>query len=759
LVCLPYRWVKGCGGWYDEPTEYYYFNQAPFFTNKEFSEYLFSPINLFYCNKEVKNMNVDSWKKYFQDVPEEYDIDEFVYKYTYDQVAKVKYVILQKSRYFPGDPELRNTLVNYVVKTRNIPFVEYMLWAKRNESVYNNGPYKWYWSDRKEPDTSEILTLMAGNENMINNTGDNFLKRRYAFQAIKLAHLAKKYELCIQLYDKYFAESKTNDYIKYRAMMHKAGSLITLGKKARGTYLFMMVFDKLPDQRDIAYQNYEIENEEDFNTCLGYCKTDHEKAMLYVLRGIQPYALTLESMRAIYKLDPKSEFLNLLLVREVAQLEANFMSSNTNSAKDIKFDDYTPVRSIDYFYEVRRFIDSCITDNKVVTPYAWLIAGGYLAMYDHDPKAHDYVSKLKNMELTSDAANALTALELAVAVNELNKVDEKKINQLYLKYKNTGYFRPSGDNEYWSGPPSYLIGNEYYDFFSGTRSYLIDKVAYLYRQKGDTALAEIYLRNYTAWDFHDKSRKQLYYVQRVLDFIDKKNKTEFETFMCPGDSRSKAIFLEYKGTILLGQNRLEEAIKTFRQINSAEFENSYVFYINRDPFEETMVSWPACKDSLGWGRADWPKVMSKLEYAEKLLNLEKIAKGSGEEAAKANFLLGNAYYNTTYFGKAWMALTYYRSNSYYGDDFPYSNCSHALEHFDKAMKMTRLREFAAKCCFMAAKCEQNQYTLEGDIYWKRIIWNDKRTYFATLHDNYSNTKYYQECIRECSYFRYYVNSF
>jgi len=81
---------------------------------------------------------------------------------------------------------------------------------------------------------------------------------------------------------------------------------------------------------------------------------------------------------------------------------------------------------------------------------------------------------------------------------------------------------------------------------------------------------------------------------------------------------------------------------------------------------------------------------------------------------------------------------------------PTSDCQKAEEYYRKAMELSVDKEFKAKCCFMAAKCEQNTYFNSAEFSNDRPIRSGK--YFKQLQENFSSTKYYKEVLNECGYF-------
>jgi hypothetical protein len=147
---------------------------------------------------------------------------------------------------------------------------------------------------------------------------------------------------------------------------------------------------------------------------------------------------------------------------------------------------------------------------------------------------------------------------------------------------------------------------------------------------------------------------------------------------------------------------------------------------------------------------------TRLSFAEKMFEMKNKAASKPEEAAQNYFLVANGFYNMTYFGNARLFYDnpidfrhYYYSNSNEGTKE--NDCALALKYYLLARDKSTDKEFKAKCTFMAAKCEQNLWFLtrkyEDGIDFKSGV------YFKELVKTYSTTKYFDEIVKECGYFR------
>jgi hypothetical protein len=145
------------------------------------------------------------------------------------------------------------------------------------------------------------------------------------------------------------------------------------------------------------------------------------------------------------------------------------------------------------------------------------------------------------------------------------------------------------------------------------------------------------------------------------------------------------------------------------------------------------------------------------------------------KSAQYYFELANGYYNITFYGNSWMASSFNtRGLLPWGytkeQNYDFYDCSRAEENYLKAAKKTANKEFAAQCYFMAAKCEQNKfynnmpwlpYTYYMDTVDKEYLREKMKykNYFSVLKEKYSQTDFYQEALKECNYFNYFVKNY
>jgi hypothetical protein len=153
-----------------------------------------------------------------------------------------------------------------------------------------------------------------------------------------------------------------------------------------------------------------------------------------------------------------------------------------------------------------------------------------------------------------------------------------------------------------------------------------------------------------------------------------------------------------------------------------------------------------------------------------MLELEGLLGNDTADLAKNYYLLANGFYNITYFGNSWGALVYernfydYEPDIYATLDKEIYDCSTAQEYYVKAMSAAKNVEFAAECCFMASKCEQNAFYVElaneginNDSEYSKLR-GKYRSFFRILKNKYTGTMFYKKAIEECKYFAEFVKN-
>ena len=174
-----------------------------------------------------------------------------------------------------------------------------------------------------------------------------------------------------------------------------------------------------------------------------------------------------------------------------------------------------------------------------------------------------------------------------------------------------------------------------------------------------------------------------------------------------------------------------------------------------------------------WDNHDAEHALGKTYPMDKFLRTLKLMqeKLDKKEAVYQNsLLLGNAFYNITHFGnvRAYQSDIVGYSYSPYGFSPAMrqmiTDCSLAKKYYQMALDAANTKEQKAKCTYMLAKCERNDYYYKKYYSQYANEWSEENDdvdfiawqSFQKLKEEYSDTQYYQEVIEECGYFKTYV---
>ena len=684
--------------------------------------------------------NLTEWRGRFCDLVSIGDLKQIIYKATIEEMELLR--TATKSKTIPLDYRLsKNTFAQHLKKNKCLETVDYLIFAKECEPHVTAVDE---WTTPKRDSIGMMRLVKTGRKKFL-KTKSHYIRMRYAYQLIRLAHYAKNYKQTLQLYDYLIPKfDKLDSIINYWILGHKAGALKALGKNVEAAYLYAQIFQQCASKRQSAYLSFQINTDEEWKELNLICKNDSERAVLYALRANSEETKAVEEMEKIYQLDPSNDNLELLLVKEIRKLEKDFLGLEFNdNARQNKRQFNIPRKNAgNYLLRVHEFVKKVLAEDKVADKEIWKIANGYLYLLGGDYyEANNYFTKIENQIQSDSLKEQLHVLQVALKIASVEEINEQTENEL---------------GDIVRTEPLYKKYRDFQDF-------LFDKMAYTYLDTNQPGKA--FRSQYPISDLGYNPKPEI--VEDLLKLCNKEGKTLVERAFVQ-DSEGKDItnyLLDLKATELFRKFQIEAALETYKQIPASE---RAVYQFN--PFVETINDCVHCEpvDTV---------VYDKAAIIERIIQLDYKGKADIEKGAEYFYEIGLAYYNMSYFGSSWQAMDAFRSgaNWYYVNDenvyphygSPFGNkenidLSQALFYFEKSRLVARNSEIAAKAAFMAARCEQNNYFFSKDcnynIYNNRIPNPPKeyRTYFKLLVDEYSDTQVYQQLIRECRYFAAYA---
>jgi len=673
--------------------------------------------------------NVQEWQERFCGEASIEDIYQLVYKAPLYAVRELLNAV--NNRRLPLPVGLRsNGFAAYLQRTGCTETVEYLIFAKTCEPFVVEQDAWELQADNED----RMRALIDQGRQAFMETESYYIRLRYAYQLVRLAHYLRDYDLVVALYD-YLMPKIDNDpsILEYWIMGHYAGALQALGRRVEASYLYALVFENSVGKRESALQSFSLSSEAEWKACLLYCQTDEERATLHALRAYGEGAKALEDMQAIYALDADSKHLDVLLIKEMKRLEQHLLGLpfNTRKRQNKQFYDVPRPGMGRYVIEfqdfVRRHNQGSPTYNRVL----WTMAEGYLEAIAGDYyAAQQILAQAAELKMSEKMREQLAALQLVAQVAAYQTVSEEVETEIArIKLDDATYGR-----------------------FPDFQPFIADKLSQLYEEAG--MVGKLYLQQNKLSDL--KANPQLSVLDDLLAVAnaDRLNRLERDLLRKQDGTSMRDDLLAIRATHLMAQGEMVAALETFREIDESRWEH----YGKFNPFEAHLI------DCVNCGNRDSLRLYSKPAIIQQLRELEYQALAEPEQGAIYFYQIGLAYYNMSYFGYAWEVTDYFRSGSSIRNrqrsvggvvpTWQYANGNRenfstetAEAYFRKTIQLAHDKELAATAAFMAAKCVQAQHYVRGEA--------RSYPYFDLLRREFADTRLYQRAIEECRYFAAY----
>lgn len=772
---------KGCGPYYD-----YDFDGS----FKIFEEELFDIKNLepFYLNEYVFNNideeasigprfdNLKEWLSYFTNKPTIDDLEKFIF----DSDEKDLQSFISGSKL--SDNWKNNSVLLFADKEKLSKSLSYLLFAKQVEPqvAFARG-----WEEPKR-DTAVMNALLEIAIKSYEKTKDPFFKERFAYQAIRLAHYSRQYQKTLELFEKNFNKSNLKSLMSQWSFGHYAGATKSLGNIAKSNVLFARLFDICPSRSRQSLISFKFDWEDSLLTeTLKACENNHDRVLVYALNAFKNYYFDPSAITNIYNYEPDSPYLLLILSRAISALEKETLPEKT------PWSGYTGYLNPEYNQEYYRSdstlfeaVSKIADENKTQKNYLWNFAAGYVStLQDHPQDAKKYFFEAKRLcpKNNMDFVKRVQIAEVICKVNSLKNIDEKAEDWIVKDIK-------------WLKETSSLKKLRAEDALL----YIMNTLARKYWAQGDTLKSHFCFgisgKNKPWEDFfttlspfrYDLSldyHKQP--VEQIYKMIKDNDPWEFSSYDIHINHWMKFLINNYYYSIkdldyilakkYIAKGMFEEAVlKLQSHINNENWyrpniDESQKFMAN--PF---IIHIKDCHDCDFMQKQE--PVYTLITFSKKMIELKKQATTEkyNENLARYYFLLANGYYNITFYGNSWMVSCFNTRGelpSYYidGENFDLYDCSRAEENYLLAASMTKDKEFAAECYFMASKCEQNKFynnertkdnyrTMEDYDRLVKIKFDKYKNYFKKLVNDYSDTQFFKQALKECKYFNSFVTN-
>lgn len=617
-----------------------------------------------------------------------------------------------------------------------------------------------------QPYNEAIAKLQAA----LAQTDSDFLRQRYVYLIIRLAHYSKQYDRVEQLYAEY-AKQRQQPAAEISLWIDAlyAGALQRNGERAQAVYRFAQLFKHSQTRRLEARINFVIKTDAEWQALLALCQDDDEKALMYFIRSLKNKANSLQELRTIYQLAPNSPWVDEALVRELEYVQfgkdyqpmpggSRWQAVTTVDREHLitdsnvkpKLAEQAKQRRTIYLTELDEIITQIRSDKQREDLFLSDFAVLYLKLLRQQPVTVAEVQALQAAYTDKARTKATKALEYFVYLENLQAIDnaaEEKISaylaQLLPLYKGEGNY-----------------SNDRSNFKTNILDYTYIKLEPLYlQQKADWQPAKTYAA---------KNRGTV-----VLDNMLVVELRDFQRLLAEDNSQHN-LLLQYMLKDMRQTSAdysLDEAMA--RKYLAADLPEKALTALSKAPKPPAGKIWRTdynpFNTALSGNNRKRGTGKTLQQVMETLLTLQKQVAANPRDA-QAYYLLGTLYYNMSWFGNSPLLLRYYRQTTNWAEG--QIDLDKAADYYRLALKHSDDRNLSAKVLYALAKIEQAElYTKGADKAkssydylparsrnYKAAVLQQKAQglgqYFTKLKA-YENTDYFREVISQCADYRYF----
>ncbi|MEO8699325.1 MAG: hypothetical protein ABI867_04750 [Kofleriaceae bacterium] len=656
------------------------------------------------CGECITKAMSEDWKTYFGGAVPAADWDKLLLGASDAELAK-----LAGKAAAPKGYEAIGKAVAGPAKDKVIAAIAFVRLARKVEPFASFEAYTPDGQPRAKttPPDDLIAQARAGMK-----TKDAFLAQRYAFQALRIAFYRRDWPAAIQVFDKNTAllVAPSND-LAWRARHYVAGALHRSGQKARANLELARIHGNYPALAGLAAQEFSPAEDRDWKDALRLAKTVRERTELWRLVGMSKDGVV--AMQEIIKLDPKSNLVGLLLVRELARAESQVVERYGG-----KPDPKEAAAQRKAFATLEQIAISQIA-KAGDKPWLMELVAGHIAAK------------------RGDLASARARLVRAQAAQPGNiRVASQVKASLAVALVATWKMTPQYETELATSING--IDPEY-GRTSALRFDVRHKLAQHYLQAGKLVEAE-FLESGTVDPVNADTGKP----------VNKKPKWSDVAFIKDMIARTQKVASEFDRFLLKDSHvraNLEQDL-AMRYVLDGDYASAAKLYQTAKPTSELFKVDPFVIHIKDCHDCDQEKYASSkwthASFVARLAELELKAKGGGEAGAEAAIALGNAMYNVTFHGNARVVLSSGHQSTV--------DATAALRWYKKAFDTTKNRELKAKAAWLAAKAELGNTIagMDASTYGSNL--SAPKLWFSVMKQ-YANTKYYKEVLKECGRFR------
>ena len=708
--------VWACADWdYDPPSNF----TPEVFIDSTLSPFYFDSYNFYYggynedCENKFSEINVNEWLSYFENNVSRDVLKNSLYTSSQGFIDTVCLNLKNNLKVIPQEVSGFSSCNREKLKK----YFDYLQLAKQCET-FANAPVN-YWNSEKTKPVPPPAGLYNNIESSFAKEKDIFLKERYWFQLVRCAYFSKNYNESIKQFENNKSLFAQNN-MYYRTLEYTAGSLYKQKEYGRANYYYSLVFAASDALKTSAHFSFHPKDEADWQQTLRLCSNNKEKEILWQMLGIF-YKDEYRSLKEIYALNPKSNCMNILLARLINKMEEGSANQFGDSIPNVN-----TANAYDWVIQVAE-------KENTSSPFLWWVSAGYIAFHNNNfKKAGEYYQKAN--KILPESLLAKEQLRILETVNEVAACKEMNNSSEAALFKDLDWL--------------YSLNNINTLRFTNAQSWVRSTLAKKYKAENKYYQSECFL---TDKKFYTSNSN----IESLKAFFLKTDKTDFEKLMTSLSEKKYDDLLEYQAVCEAYKNNISNAISLMKKTKA----NNDTLLGN--PFNGRINDCHDCDFA-----AMKKQKFTKLNF---LLMLQKMENNLSQDSDVYNnaLLLGNAFYNMSQYGnaRAFYECLIIGSNMCCVETLDsvfvpmLTNMHIAEKYYQRAFKTATNDEQRAKAIYMLAKCERNDYY---NVVVLPNPWDQPGVYYAkknfTKLKQYSNTEYYKEVIKECGYFKSFLNN-
>ncbi len=761
MVAFPQNMI-GCGGWLD-PYDYY----ISFYWNDQVDQQGYEP---FYYTGELRwytdtervsmeDVNTRSWQRYFDNKPADTAVHEFIYGYSYKQLSDF-YNILEKGKAYT--PSEKNEVIDWFIASQDLEALGYILYAKQVEPNVTGAWDNW------EPiirDSIKMSGLIKNGLQLYKAAKKEEIRLRYAYQLMRLAQYSNRPDDCINFYDLYVKNNTTRHFLKAVCLAHKAGAFFRKGEADSAAYLFSQAFAQSEVKRLSNLQSFEWACVADSGRerYLRLCKTNTEKANMLGMFALHAAPDTSEGikdeiheLKMIASLDPSSPLLEIITAREINKIEEFYFTPSLAriSGKELEYysREVNGDASLNAYSgrikQLEELLASFSSNPKISNSGFYALAVAYLAFMQKDYTAADeWLTRAKALPLNSRQEDQWHLTRLLVTINKQKTIDAAFETSIVPQLK--WLAGKAGSSETWEIFYRHLyievLGEKYRQQKNIAKQALCISAG---RRFGYGGALSFLRENMNSTD-----------LLNLNSLLESKKRNAFEEYVISFSTFGVSDVKDVIATSFIRENNWTKAEEWLKKIPAAYYAGDpYKTYLAANSFADLLYDThiPTKQDTVKY---------TKLKFVRKMMQLEKQLAATSDNNLKArtHYQLANGLYQMSYWGNSWMLQAYDWSGSEAGWEArksawakEYYGVNRAEENYKRAYSLSTDPEFRARCLFMAAKCYQKRFDLDGIDESEIDKFKETNSYFPQLVKNYNTTRFYKHIYTTCSYFSDFV---